>query len=115
MQAAYAQRRLVIRHATKISKRCCVAHEHLSPSRTPTQAEPQPQPQPDAQAGVAGDAVRRALTLTLTLTRLALRAMQSGEDLVCGLQGPYGILAVTKPAELLVCLLRVGGPNPNST
>ena len=35
--------------------------------------------------------------------------MQSGEDLVCGLQGPYGILAVTKPAELLVCLLSVGG------
>ena len=32
--------------------------------------------------------------------------MQSGEDLVCGLQGPYGILAVTKPAELLVCLVR---------
>ena len=43
------------------------------------------------------------------MRRLALRAMQSGEDLVCGLQGPYGILAVTKPAELLVCLLSVGG------
>ena len=40
------------------------------------------------------------------MRRLALRAMQSGEDLVCGLQGPYGILAVTKPAELLVCLVR---------
>ena len=43
--------------------------------------------------------------------------MQSGEDLVCGLQGPYGILAVTKPAELLVCLLglrpRITTPNPN--
>ena len=37
-----------------------------------------------------------------------MQTMQSADDLICGLQGPYGILAVTKPAEPLPAQMDCG-------